>query len=141
MSLIHKNTTEAMSAPNRANALKSTGPITKEGKLQARIKALRHGLRAQEEGPVIRELRERDEDLHDLRLQLWRQFEARGPYEAGLLEEMVQNRWRHRRLIRAESCLFIARHLQFDLPENLQKPQIYRTKPLGYRKQRPIKNF
>jgi hypothetical protein len=120
MSLINKNTTEAMAAANRGNALKSTGPITEEGKLHARMNALKHGLRTESEGPAIPELRERDEDLQDLRLQFWRSFETRSSYEAGLVEEIIQNRWRHRRLIRAESCLLVARRLQFDLDQGRQ---------------------
>jgi len=32
---------------NRRNALKSTGPITEEGKLQSRCNAVRHGLTAE----------------------------------------------------------------------------------------------
>jgi hypothetical protein len=120
MSLINKNTTEAMTAANRANALKSTSPITEEGKLHARMNALKHGLRTESEGPVIPELHERDEDLQDLRLQPWHEIEARGACDAGLLEEIAQNRWRHRRLIRAESCLLVARRLQFDLDQGRQ---------------------
>jgi hypothetical protein len=51
MGLIDKNATQAMTAANRANALKSTGPITDQGKLRARINSIKHGLRAQEEEP------------------------------------------------------------------------------------------
>ncbi|HTV53358.1 MAG TPA: hypothetical protein VMI06_00410 [Terriglobia bacterium] len=120
MSLIDKKTTEAITAANRANALKSTGPATEKGKLQVRVNALKHGLRAEGQGPVISELRERDEDLKDLQFQLWSKFEPRGAYEAGLLEEIVQNRWRHRRVVHAESCLLIARQLQFDLDHERQ---------------------
>jgi hypothetical protein len=65
MGLIHKNTTNAMAAANRANALKSTGPVTDEGKLNVRMNALKHGVLA-EVGPVIPQLEERDEDLLDL---------------------------------------------------------------------------
>jgi hypothetical protein len=120
MSLIKKNTTEAMIAANRANALKSRGPITDAGKLHVRMNALKHGFRAEEQSPVIPELHEHDEDLQDLRLQLWHKFEPTGDYETGLLEEIVENRWRHRRVVRAEACLLVARRLQFDLDQARQ---------------------
>jgi len=38
--------TEKRLAANRRNALKSTGPRTKEGKARASMNALKHGLRA-----------------------------------------------------------------------------------------------
>jgi hypothetical protein len=117
MSLTKKNTTKAMTAANRVNALKSSDPITDAGKLQARLNALKHGVRAKEHGLVIPELHEQDEDLQDLRFQLWHKFEPRGDYEAGLLEETVENRWRPRRVVRAEACLLVARRLQFDLDQ------------------------
>src|SRR3954462_15810057 len=37
---------EKRGARNRANALRSTGPRTQEGKERARLNAVRHGLRA-----------------------------------------------------------------------------------------------
>ncbi len=51
MGLIDKNATRAMTAANRANALKSRGPITDQGKLRSRFNSIKHGLRAQQEGP------------------------------------------------------------------------------------------
>ncbi len=120
MGLINKDTTQAMTAANRANALQSTGPITDQGKLQSRLNAIKHGLRVQQEGPVIPELHEREEDLQDLRLEFWHKFQATGGCDAGLMEEIVRNRWRHRRLIRAESSLLAARRLQFDLDHSRQ---------------------
>jgi hypothetical protein len=50
MSLIRRQTTEAMAAANRANSQASTGPVTPAGKLQARMNAIEHGLRAEPAG-------------------------------------------------------------------------------------------
>jgi hypothetical protein len=49
MGLVDRNVTQAMTAANRANALKSTGPITDHDKLRARFNSIKHGLRAQQE--------------------------------------------------------------------------------------------
>jgi hypothetical protein len=120
MSLIDKRMTQAVIAANRANALKSTGPVTDEGKLHARLNGLKHGICSEQALGVVPELREREDDLKDLQFQLWHKFEPKNAYEAGLLEQIVQNRWRHRRLIRAESRLLVARQLEFDIDHQRQ---------------------
>jgi hypothetical protein len=57
MGLIDKNATRAMTAANRANALKSRGSITDQGKLRARFNSIKHGLRAQREGRTLQKPR------------------------------------------------------------------------------------
>ena len=57
MSLIRKQTTEVMVAANRANTLRSTGPVTDVGNMNVRLSALKHGIIA--DRPFIPELGER----------------------------------------------------------------------------------
>jgi hypothetical protein len=114
MSLIRRQTTEAMVAANRANSLTSTGPLTDIGKIQARINAQRDGLCARG-GPVIRELHERLEDFEELQSTLWRDLAPSGGLEMVLVEQIVENRWRYRRILRTESSLLVAHRLKFDL--------------------------
>ncbi len=114
MSLIERRSTEAAVAASRANSLKSAGPTTASGKLRSRMNALEHGMRA-EVGPALPELNERAEDLEKLKMEFWCKFEPRDDFEGGLLEQMAENRWRRRRVVRAESSLLLAHRFEFDL--------------------------
>jgi hypothetical protein len=116
MSLIRRETTDVMAAANRANSHASTGTVTPAGKLQARMNALDHGLRA-EPARVIPELGEKDEDLLELQRQLSGRFYPHGHTEIALVEQMVENRWRRRRVRRAEAGLLVARQLRFDIDQ------------------------
>jgi hypothetical protein len=116
MSLIRKETTEAMAAANRANSQTSTGPLTPAGKLQARMNALQHGMWASS-GQVMPQLGETEEELLELRAELQRQFYPNGPRETGLVELMVENRWRRRRLLRAEKTMLVKNQLEFDIDQ------------------------
>jgi hypothetical protein len=116
MSLIHRQTSEAMAAASRANSQKSTGPATAAGKLQVRMNALKHGVCANP-SRAITELGENDEELLKLRTQLSSQFAPRDPTEHGLINLMVENRWRRQRVRRTETGLLIARQLEFDLEQ------------------------
>jgi hypothetical protein len=113
MSLMHRQTTEPMIEANRANALQSSGPRTAAGKVATRRNALKHGARAQGD-PVIPELDECKEDLDLLRVEFWRDLQPCGQLEAALVEQIVDNRWRYRRILRAESSLLVAQRLEFD---------------------------
>jgi hypothetical protein len=114
MSLIRRETTEAMVAANRANSQLSTGPVSPAGKLRSRMSALRHGFWA-EMGPVIRQLGEKEEDLLELRRQLEHRFRPHSPAEFALVDQMVENRWRRRRLVRSEAAMLVAQQLRFDV--------------------------
>jgi hypothetical protein len=114
MSLIRRETTEAMAAASRANGQLSIGPVTPAGKLRARMNALRHGLRA-ELGQVIPQLGESEDDLLELRREHERRFRPRSPAEFALIAQMVENRWRRRRLVRGEAAVLVAQQLRFDV--------------------------
>ena len=114
MSLIRKQTTEAMAAANRANSRLSTGPATPDGKLQARMNALQHGLRA-ESGPAIPQLGETEEELLEWQKEFHLRFRPTDATEAVLVEQIVENRWRRRRVIRAEKSMLVKNQLQFEI--------------------------
>jgi hypothetical protein len=114
MSLIHRRTTETGAVASRANGAKSTGPATEPGKLRSRMNALEHGMRA-EVSLVVPELRESDQELEDLQMQFLRKLQPQDDFEGALVEQMVENRWRRRRVLRAESSLLVARRFQFDI--------------------------
>jgi hypothetical protein len=95
-------TSERRNAANHANARRSTGPKTPEGKAVVRLNALRHGLLARD---VV--LPGEDADAFE---DLWNEVRADlslvGPIEQLLVERIVNAMWRLRRLPRAETALF-----------------------------------
>lgn len=115
MSLIRKQTTEAMVAANRANSLKCTGPVTDHGKMQARLNALKHGITARVPGKLVVEPGEREEDLIKLRRQLTWSLQPCDAFEERVVSEMIENRRRRDRVVRAEAGLLSAQHLDFEV--------------------------
>jgi hypothetical protein len=98
-------TTERQKAANQANALRSTGPKTPEGKAAIRLNACRHGLLTRD---VV--LPEEDADAFE---DLWNEVRANlspvGPIEEFLVERVVNTMWRLQRLGRVETALFHSR--------------------------------
>jgi len=79
---------------NRANAQKSTGPRTSDGKARSAQNALKHGLTAAT--PVLP-----DEDaaaFEALRQRLFEQYQPRVAVGAELVEDLADNLWRLRRV-------------------------------------------
>ena len=113
--LIRKPATQPMVEANRANSLKCAGPVTDVGKMNARLNALKHGIRSLVSGLALPELGECSGDLNDLRERLRMCFHPRDAFEMLLLNQMVENRWRRRRVVRAESSVLAAQRLQFEL--------------------------
>jgi len=113
MSLIRKQTTEAMVAANRSNTLKSTGPVTDVGKMNVRLNALKHGIIA--DRTFIPELGEKEEDLKSLCRQLVLSFQPQDRYEEMILDQMTENRFRRQRLLRAEAGILAGQALSFEL--------------------------
>src|SRR3974377_2347583 len=95
-------TSERRKAANQANARRSTGPRTPEGKAVVRLNALRHGVLARD---VV--LPGEDADaFEDLWNQVRANFSPVGPIEEFLVDRVVNSMWRLRRLVRAETALF-----------------------------------
>jgi hypothetical protein len=94
--------TEAQIRANRANALKSTGPRSVEGKAVSRFNALKHGLDAASvvlpgENPAAYEfmVAPYDEEL-----------QPQTPTERFHVDSMIQANWQKQRLLRVESELY-----------------------------------
>ncbi|HXJ92554.1 MAG TPA: hypothetical protein VMT20_06690 [Terriglobia bacterium] len=113
--LIRKQTTQALVEANRANSLKCTGPVTDVGKMNARLNGIKHGLRSLVAGLALPQLGEFSGDLDEIRNSLRKCFSPYDHFEYLLLDQMVENRWRRRRLVRAESSLLAAQRLKFEL--------------------------
>ena len=89
-------------AANCANAQKSTGPKTDEGKERAKRNALKHGLRSNQ---LVVHDHEREEfqTFHD---SLQDKVEPEDPVEWILFNEMVRAAWNLRRIDKLEAELF-----------------------------------
>ena len=87
---------------NRRNALKSTGPITQEGKLQSRCNAVRHGLTAE---TVIGAL-EDAEDYKAFEAAIIADYDAQSAVERELVLRLASLLWRLRRTTTIETGLF-----------------------------------
>ena len=83
---------------NRANAAKSTGPRTPEGKSTTRFNALKSGIRSQSETIP----QESEEDLKTLTAQFHRQFQPATPEECALVDIVIRNEWLLRRMALVE---------------------------------------
>ncbi len=89
-------------AARRANAKKSSGPRTPEGKAVARLNALKHGFFACDvvnpelDGPV------RAEEFNSLLDALLEEFQPQSVNERILIDEVAASCWRIRRLLRYE---------------------------------------
>jgi hypothetical protein len=94
---------------NRRNALKSTGPITEEGKQHSRSNAVRHGLTAE---TVIGAL-EDAEDYKAFEAAIIADYDAQSAVERELVLRLASLLWRLRRATAIETGLFEieARHL------------------------------
>jgi hypothetical protein len=87
---------------NRRNALKSTGPVTEEGKLQSRCNAVRHGLTAE---TVIGAL-EDAEDYKAFEAAIIADYDAQSAVERELVLRLTSLLWRLRRTTTIETGLF-----------------------------------
>ncbi len=97
----------------RTNGAKSHGPVTEEGRKRSSMNALKHGLTAE---TVI--LVNEDEDEYNAVLEAYvHDLNPVGAVEMDLVVEMVNAKWRQRRLCLMESDLF-------DGQINSQKPEL-----------------
>ena len=101
--VVKKRTTKKQIKANHANAKKSTGPRTVEGKARVRLNAIKHGLRAEQvvvlDGPTAEDPAEFDSllsgMLHDCK--------PAGALERVLVERLAVSYWRLRRAYRFEA--------------------------------------
>src|SRR5215470_16689130 len=87
---------------NRRNALKSTGPMTPEGKERSRCNAIRHGLTAE---TVIAEFENAD-DYQAFEAAVISDYDAQSAVERELVLRLASVLWRLRRATGIESGLF-----------------------------------
>src|SRR5580700_3283302 len=87
---------------NRRNALKSTGPITEEGKQHSRCNAVRHGLTAE---TVIGALEDAD-DYKAFEAAIIADYQAESAVERELVLRLASLLWRLRRATTMETGLF-----------------------------------
>ena len=107
--------TAKQSAASRANAQKSTGPRTTAGKAACRYNALKHGIHAQSQimfDETVEDLAELDAEVRD-------QYKPANPTERNLVDTLIHNEWRLRRMRVVEAALwdhagniFLAEHTE-----------------------------
>ena len=91
---------DAQKAANRANAQRSTGPKTQNGKKKSSRNALRHGLSAR--SLVV--MSETVEDYENFRAAMRQALQPQDAVEEQLFERVVLCAWRLRRLSRVEAA-------------------------------------
>jgi hypothetical protein len=87
---------------NRANARKSTGPVTEKGKQRSRCNALRHGLTAE----TVIGLLEDAEDYKAFESAIIADYDAQSAVERELVVRLASLLWRLRRATSMEPGLF-----------------------------------
>src|ERR1051326_8628509 len=87
---------------NRRNALKSTGPITPEGKERSRRNAVRHGLTAETVIAVL----ENSEDYEAFEAAVISDYNAETVVERQLVLRLASTLWRLRRATGMETAVF-----------------------------------
>jgi len=94
-------TTERQLAANRANAKKSTGPQSADGKRRSRRNALRHGLTAE----TVIDVLESAADYEALAAAINADYRPATNFELQLIARLISLLWRLRRAIAIESGL------------------------------------
>jgi hypothetical protein len=89
-------------AANRANAIKSTGPRTSEGKEIARQNALRHGFFSCDVVNAVLDGPERVEEFTTILDALLEEYDPQSVRERILIDEVAACCWRIRRILRYE---------------------------------------
>jgi hypothetical protein len=89
-------------AASRANGRKSRGPVTPEGKAKSRFNALKHGIDAKQQVMFT----ETPEDLAELAAEYHELHKPANPVERFLVDTLVDNEWRLRRMRRVEADLW-----------------------------------
>jgi hypothetical protein len=109
--------TAKQTAANRMNSQKSTGPRTPEGKAASRFNALKHGIFATTQ--IMFD--ESAEDLAELAAEYHEHHNPADPEQRFLVDTLVSNEWRLRRLRRVEAELWQGASNVF-LEKNAESP-------------------
>src|SRR6202795_2909571 len=109
--------TPKQTAANRANAQNSSGPRTTAGKATSRFNALKHGIYAVHQ--IMFD--EKPEDLAELAAEYHEHHSPADPCQRFLVDTLVNNEWRLRRLRRVEAELWQSASNAF-LEKNTEAP-------------------
>src|ERR1700678_2517349 len=101
--------TRRQRAASRANGQKSHGPVTAEGKAKSRFNALKHGIHAQQQIMFT----ESAGDLAELAAEYHELHCPADADERFLVDTLINNEWRLRRLRCVEADLWRAAHNAF----------------------------
>ena len=97
-------------AANRANAEKSTGPVTVAGKLNSRFNAVKHGLT----GHTVLRTPEQDATYNTYRARLYPDLAPASAVELDFAERIIYDSWRVHRASAIESNLYALADPAFD---------------------------
>ena len=103
-------TSEKQIDANRANAKKSTGPRTEEGRARSRANAWKHGLTAS----LLVIGGEEPDDFDEVRTAFMEKYDPQSPLECELVERVAAICWRLRRVPVFEAAIIDARQAQLD---------------------------
>ncbi|HEY6268244.1 MAG TPA: hypothetical protein VIX11_08105 [Candidatus Acidoferrum sp.] len=92
-------------AANRANAQRSTGPTTPEGKEKSKFNAVKHGLTARYFPAVIQAETAEWEQFEAVRTDLYGFYQPADPIEELMVEKVTMEYLRYRRLVEREQVL------------------------------------
>jgi len=109
-----KRVTAKQLAANRANARKSTGPRTAQGRAVSRWNALQHGVLARALTPPALEPYESRHEFAALLQTLRQEFDPQSAMEEILVERIATSYWRLARLLRSEAGEIAQRQEQRD---------------------------
>ena len=110
-------------AANRANAKKSTGPVTPEGKAKSALNAYSYGFT----GGIYFLEGEDPEEFHDLLDALTEEFVPATSTEQILVEKMVHNQWLSLRATRLQSQILFCNPTVMTIPKDLGLLLRYQT--------------
>lgn len=92
-------------AANRSNAQRSTGPKTSEGKEKSKFNAVKHGLTARYFPVLIQAGTAESEQFETVRTDLYGFYQPADPLEEMMVEKVIIEYLRYRRLVEREQVL------------------------------------
>ena len=105
---------------NRANATKSTGPRSQQGKAQSRLNSWKHGLSAK----TLLMIGEKTREFDKLRSSLMNEHDPQSVFECQLVERLAVTLWRLRRVPNFEVAILDACQQQvWNRPSIVPKPE------------------